>query len=283
MEYTRGMSEPSGASIAGRVWDLARDARGCREVQRALETTDTDEVRAAILSELKGHVWEAVRCPHANHVVQKGIVATRPEASQFIIDELMSGGTSAAGGPSQAARHRYGCRILERLMEHCPPEQVRQLVESLVADTMALSRHPYGNYVMQHLLEHAFADQRHRLIAMLEQHARAAGSDCYARAVVSKALSRGTMEGQMALARALLREPGLLATMARTRHGHVAAKFVLQHFGGSEREEACRRLSADIASIRASRYGRYIAACLEQVAPPDSSHNSLATRPAGSA
>mmetsp|Transcript_39189 Transcript_39189/g.124566 ORF Transcript_39189/g.124566 Transcript_39189/m.124566 type:complete len:406 (-) Transcript_39189:616-1833(-) len=255
-------AQASVASVVGRVWSLARDQHGCREVQRAIETAGSDNARAAIASELCGHVWEAMRCPHANHVLQKCIVAMRPTASQFIIDELLCSGTSGSSGASQAARHRYGCRIIERLVEHCPPSQVSELVEALVSDAVALSRHPYGNYVMQHLLEHGPAAERRRLLKFLEEHASTAGSDCYARAVISKALTHGGREDQVALARALLRQPGLLATMARTRHGHVAAKFVLLHLDGPDREEARRQLAQDLAVIRASRYGRFVAACL---------------------
>jgi len=261
-EHTAELPDPSPASVVSNVWALSREAQGCRQVQKALETARSDEARNAIAAELQGHVWEAMRCPHANHVLQKCIVALRPKASQFIIDELLST-TQGGGGISQAARHRYGCRIVERLVEHCPPGQVSELVEKLVADATALSKHPYGNYVMQHLLEHGPTDQRRRLVASLKENAAAAGSDCYARAVISKALTHGAREDQVALGRALLREPGLLTTMARTRHGHVAAKFVLLHLNGPEQEEARRQLTLDLEVIRASRYGRFVVACLE--------------------
>ena len=115
---------------------------------------------------------------------------------------------------------------------------------------------------MQHLLEHGPPDQGRRLTRMLELHAHTAGSDCYARAVVSKALAHGVHADQVALARALLREPGLIATMARTRHGHTAAKFVLQNLQGADGAEARRQLAAELPVLRASRYGRFVATCL---------------------
>jgi len=256
------------SGFAGQVWRLARDPQGCRDVQRALEISDNNEERAALAFELRGHVWEAVRCPHANHVIQKCITTMKPQASQFIIDELVaSGSPRGLGGASQASRHRYGCRIVERLIEHCPPSQVKRLLDELIVDAMSLCRHPYGNYVMQHLLEHGPADHRQKLTRILEQHAHTVGTDCYARAVVSKALTHGARADQVALARALLREPGLIATMARTRHGHVAAKFALQHLDGADRQEACRQLYKDVAVLRASRYGRFVASCLTQLEP----------------
>mmetsp|Transcript_9604 Transcript_9604/g.19788 ORF Transcript_9604/g.19788 Transcript_9604/m.19788 type:complete len:430 (-) Transcript_9604:392-1681(-) len=260
----------SPASVIGNVWTFARDPQGCRRVQKALDIAGSDEARSAIATELQGHVWEAMRCPHANHVLQKCIVAMRPQAAQFIIDELLST-ASGTGGISQAAKHRYGCRIVERLVEHCPPSQVSELVEKLVADAVALSRHPYGNYVMQHLLEHGQASQRRKLIDLLRQNPSVAASDCYARAVISKALNHGAREDQVALSRAVLQEPGLLTTMARTRHGHVAAKFVLLHLDGPDQDEARRQLIADLEVIRASRYGRFVVACLDATDAPAAS------------
>lgn len=251
--------------VAGHVWSLSREAQGCRQVQQALERAISDEDRQSLASELAGHVWEALRCPHANFVIQKCISTLRPQAAQFIIDEIMRGNASGdrSSGASQAARHRYGCRILERLLEHCPPGQVERLVEEIINDSVSLAKHPYGNYVIQHLLEHGQPDQRRRVTKLLQVNAHSAGSDCYARAVISKALSFGQREDQVALARALLREPGLICTMARTRHGHVAAKFILQNLEVGDREEACRQLSQDAQVLRASRYGRFVAACLE--------------------
>eukprot|EP00425_Heterocapsa_triquetra_P047058 CAMPEP_0195074424 /NCGR_PEP_ID=MMETSP0448-20130528/17536_1 /TAXON_ID=66468 /ORGANISM="Heterocapsa triquestra, Strain CCMP 448" /LENGTH=223 /DNA_ID=CAMNT_0040106677 /DNA_START=15 /DNA_END=683 /DNA_ORIENTATION=- len=212
-------------AVAGYVWKLSRDAEGCRAVQNALEGAGSDQARAVLAAELRGHIWEALRCPHANYVLQKCITTMRPQASQFIIDELQRRGPGAA---TQAARHRFGCRILERLLEHCLPSQVRGLVEALVGDAVSLASHPYGNYVVQHILEHGAPDQQARLAGLFADHVLMLGSDSYASAVVAKALTHGSQEGRVGLAQALLKAPGLLPAMAHTRHGHVAAKFVLQ-------------------------------------------------------
>ncbi|CAE8736692.1 unnamed protein product [Polarella glacialis] len=280
-----GALQPSQHSVlpgvARHVWSLSRDVNGCRKVQNALEAA-TDEDRQALALELEGHVWEAMRCPHANYVIQKCIVTLRPQAAQFIIDEIMRGSGAGCNGASQAARHRYGCRILERLIEHCFPEQVRLIVEELVNDAVSLAKHPYGNYVMQHLLEHGQQEHRRRITKLLQQNAHTAGLDCYARAVISKALSHGQREDQVSLARALLLEPGLICTIARTRHGHIAAKFALQSLDDVDREEAYRQLSQDIEVLRASRYGRFVAACLHGAAPLASGPSSSSLHPRGS-
>jgi len=235
--------------IAGRVWSLSQEAHGCRQVQAALDAAGSDGVREAWAGELRGHVLQASKCPHANHVLQKCIGLLRPAAVQFVIDEML------AGAVSQTARHKYGCRILQRLVEHCPAQQVRPLVETLVPEVGMLSRHPYGNYVVQNLLQRATEDQRHRMVGILAKDIRFLGSEACGCAVVSTALSYAPEADRQTLARSLCDEPGLLVFMACTRHGHVAVLRVLELLEGDERHEASRRLQSEAGALRVSRYG----------------------------
>jgi len=206
--------------ITGRVWRLSRDARGCRKVQQALETATDDEECAAIAAELKGHIWEAVRCPHANHVIQKCIIMLRPRSVQFILDEIMEGPIVF-----QAVRHKYGCRVVQRLVEQCLPDQVHRLAEAILSDAYWLSRHPYGNYVVQHLLEHGMNSQCQRIMESVAANLHGLAWDAHGRSVVNACLFHGPAEGKAVLAHALLQEPFLLKDMSQTRHGRLAARI----------------------------------------------------------
>lgn len=248
-----------GYTCAGRVWSMSQDAAACWEVQKAIESAASDDVRTALAWELRGHVFEALRCPHANHVLQKIIVCARPRMSQFIIDEL----THYPSRIGQAARHKYGCRILQRLLEHCEATQVHHLVDLLITDATALSVHAYGNYVMQHVLEHGSAEQRSRLAKVIEQNVTAIGLDSYGCAVVTAAMSHAGDECRLTLARAILKEPGLLVSLAHARHGHIAVRLVLQALEGAEQESAMSQLQAQSQSLKTSRYGKGVVALLE--------------------
>merc|ERR1711934_683991 len=57
-------------ALIGSVDDLAFDASACRVVQKALEMGESDEAVQLAL-ELQGRVRDAIRSPHANHVIQK--------------------------------------------------------------------------------------------------------------------------------------------------------------------------------------------------------------------
>ena len=48
---------------------------------------------------------------------------------QSIIDEL------APGAAAQAAKHKLGCRVIQRLIENWMPDQVHNLVEAILSDS----------------------------------------------------------------------------------------------------------------------------------------------------
>jgi len=171
---------------------------------------------------------------------------------QFVVDELLSGSVS------QTARHKYGCRIIQRLVEFCPGNQVYRLVECLVPEVGMLSRHPYGNYVVQNLFQHGVDDQRRRMAEALAKEIRFLGSETCGCAVVTAALTYAPYADRQALAKSLLREPGLLVFMACTRHGHTAVLQVLKLLDGDECKEANRRLQSEAGALSVSRYGRLI-------------------------
>mmetsp|Transcript_79575 Transcript_79575/g.233974 ORF Transcript_79575/g.233974 Transcript_79575/m.233974 type:complete len:397 (+) Transcript_79575:62-1252(+) len=245
--------------LAGRVWLLSRESDGCRVVQATLATATSDATREALALELRGHVWQAMRHRHANHVLQKCITTLRPNAIQFIIDELLAKGPA---GTVRVARHAFGCRILQRLFEHCRPTQLSCVADHLLMDVLALSKHVFGNFVLQHLLEYGSDSQQQRLMAELEKNAPELGRDIHSGAVLTKALSSGTQKDQVALAHAIVRDQGALAAMARTRHGSAAAKRLLETVQGGAREEAWRQLAEEAAELRARRYGRSLVAGL---------------------
>jgi len=244
--------------VSGRVWSLSQEAQGCRQVQQALEYAPSDQIRETLALEFHGHIVQACKCPHANHVLQKVILLLPASSSQFIIDELI------VGQVAQIARHKYGCRIIQRLVEQCHANQVQELVESLLKDTTGLSRHPYGTYVVQNILEHGLDEHRRWIVKVVAKDIRVLGAESHGCAVVSAALSYGTDADRLALAQILLREPGLLVFLASSRHGHIAVLRTLDLLVGKELEDARTRLQAEAESLRLSRYGRLVVDVVEQ-------------------
>jgi len=248
--------------LVGRVWRLSRDEKGCRRVQAAVETCAQDrDLQVTLAAELKGHVWEAIRCPHANHVLQCCITALPLEASQFILYEVLQRGPGAA---TQVACHRFGCRVLERVLEGYSHAQLRPLVEEVIAEAVTLGRHTYGNYVLQHALKYGPPDQRQRLYEILDCHLPTLAPDSYGSAVLVRALSTGEVSTRRALARHAAAMPGLVPAMARSRHGPAAMRIVLQLLPADEAmavqqalgEAGCTGTLSKVARSSAARSGR---------------------------
>lgn len=45
--------------------------------------------------------------------------------------------------------HSYGCRVIQRILQYCTPEQVDPIFEELYACANSLFEDQYGNYVIQ--------------------------------------------------------------------------------------------------------------------------------------
>ena len=77
----------------------------------------------------QGHVQQALESPHANHVLQRAINLLAPSSVRFILDELMQ-----CVHPVALARHPFGCRVLQRLIEHFPPEWLEQPLREILQE-----------------------------------------------------------------------------------------------------------------------------------------------------
>ena len=63
--------------------------------------------------------------------------------------------------------HPYGCRVIQRILEHCNPEQTTPILDELHDNTDRLVQDQYGNYVIQHVLEHGSPDDKLGIIALV--------------------------------------------------------------------------------------------------------------------
>jgi len=248
---SRQSSELSSGSadggVFGCVWELSQRSKGCRLVQETLQKA-TDAERCQLAMELTGHVWQAARSACANYVLQKFIQVLRPQACQFIIDEVLSQDAEIL----ELAKHQYGCRILQRLLETCYPEQMEGVVKILLSEATGLIRHSYGTFVMQVIMKFGTEEQRELLGAVLLQMVQLTGDENCAQ-VMHQALQHAPQKATVA--RALV---PYLPQMARGRHSHHAVLCTLQLLDQEELNGAIAILSQKATKLWASRYGRLV-------------------------
>mmetsp|Transcript_28457 Transcript_28457/g.45704 ORF Transcript_28457/g.45704 Transcript_28457/m.45704 type:complete len:532 (+) Transcript_28457:63-1658(+) len=227
------------------IWKLSQDPQGTFDVQRVIEESNEDE-RVNLVSELRGHIYEATQCPHANHVLRK-IITTMPSSTlNFIVLELLSVGET---GILDVARHRYGCRIIEGLLTHFDKDQIGCLVKCLLADALSLCTHMYGNFVIQRILETPGLHGMERLRETVLANLRLLGTNFYGCAVVGKMLRHSDDAKRLSLARAIINVNGLLAAMGRHRLGKETIELVLAMMHGSDRIAVQAQLAAPLLKV----------------------------------
>jgi pumilio RNA-binding family len=64
---------------------------------------------------------KCVKDQNGNHVIQKCIERVPPQLIQFIIDSFI-------GQVYALATHPYGCRVIQRILEHCSETQVSSFI-----------------------------------------------------------------------------------------------------------------------------------------------------------
>jgi len=252
---------PSPRSIAGQVWRVARSKLGSQAIQDALAHAPDDETRRTLASELKGHVWDALCDPRSNEVLQKCICCMSAFDTHFIAIEL------AAGGITKAAKHRYGNRVLEKLLEHHPWRE--DLWEELFNDAVALCTDQYAVHVMIVMFKFAPEGERQRLVQLIVEHAETLASNAYAIALVSQVLGSNERLGKNwpnnpALAMKLWDKPSLIAKMGIWHHGLPLARSLMKHATEDCKSVIYSEVMQQRRELWTSKHGRRLASFVAQ-------------------
>jgi pumilio RNA-binding family len=234
------------AAIRGSVDSLAFEAVGCRVVQMALQV-GTDSDKAAIVAELGGHVRTGMRSPHANFVIQVVVQSMPPHLAEFVAEEL-----TGIGG--EVARHRYGCRIMCRLLKH-PNAKSAALTEEILADARHLCHHAFGHHVIDSVIEHGTMDQRRRVAAVLRAHLLQSSRNRYASYVVERAMKLCSPQDQHAFVAQLLEKSEHLLTLGAHEYGSHVLRTILQ-LPCDNVDEVRGLIRSGADRLQASKYGR---------------------------
>jgi len=189
-------------------------------------------------------------------VVQKCIEVLRPADFQFFMNELMS------DSPVQMALHKFGCRVVIRLLEHGLPGQVHDVAEALMPSTSILAQHAYGNYVLQSMMSYCAPGHRCRIMEALREEIDVMCKSHFGSSVVRAVLAVGSSSERMLLAASIMKSQGLMLHLAQSRRGHAIIKLVVKVLELPERS----RLLTDLAiaeGLSASRYGRSVLQLIE--------------------
>lgn len=237
---------------AARLRNLAfADKALSRAAQLALGDAHGAEA-IALASGMHGHVRAAMRSMYANYVIQKIVEVLPPYSTRFIAQELLGTGR-------EVARHRFGCRVLCRLLEHgsLTDPSLAALIEEVLYDARALSTHAFGNYVLRHSLEFGVPEYRRWVVQSLLADLVLISGNQYGSRVVETAFQVCSSGDQQLLAAELLRDPAQLSALSVNLFGrHVV--LALLRVSGEYKEATAMALRPHVDHLRSSRYGKLV-------------------------
>ncbi|CAE7415670.1 PUM1 [Symbiodinium natans] len=200
----------------------ANESAGCRELQKLLQF-GTWEEQEEILSQLVGNVADVAQSPHGNFVLQHAIRVLSSERLVFVSQELRSWRS-----PKEIAKHKYACRVLERMIEFFPLEHTFYFMKEIVRHTVELSSHAIGNYSVQHCMEYGNVSCRREIATVVLNHIHEFAVDPYGCGVLNKALIHAPQWEQLLMASALAGDDRVFRQMAAMQKGFAATQSLFQ-------------------------------------------------------
>ncbi|DAZ94120.1 TPA: hypothetical protein N0F65_008984 [Lagenidium giganteum] len=253
---------------------LALQVYGCRVIQKAVEVTHVSE-QLALIGELRGHVMKCVIDQNGNHVLQKCIEAAswknRECGSsgrvsgrdiQFIIDAFV-------GHVAALSKHAYGCRVIQRVLEHCECEQIGAIYTEIIEQSRDLVKDQFGNYVVQHVISHGGTEQRNTVMALIFPEIPNWSQHKYASNVVETCLDHATKQEIAQIIELILRcdDSGAscaLLPMMKHMYGNYVVQKLLDRAGSRDRQKIVCVIRHNAEYLKRFTYGKHVLGRLER-------------------
>ncbi|GFZ19857.1 pumilio 3 [Actinidia rufa] len=249
------------SKLLGNVLTLSLQMYGCRVIQKAIEEVDLDQ-KIKMVEELDGHVTRCVRDQNGNHVIQKCIECVPEEHIQFIVSTVFDQVVTLS-------THPYGCRVIQRILEHCrDPKTQSKVMDEVLGSVSMLAQDQYGNYVVQHVLEHGQPHERSTIIKELAGKIVQMSQQKFASNVVEKCLTFGGPSEHQLLVNEMLgltdeNEP--LQAMMKDQFANYVVQKVLETCDDQQRELILSRIKVHLNALKKYTYGKHIVARVEKL------------------
>jgi pumilio RNA-binding family len=247
--------------LYGHVLTLSLQMYGCRVIQKAIEVVDLDQ-KIKMVQELDGNIMRCVRDQNGNHVIQKCIECVPEDAIDFIISTFFDQVVTLS-------THPYGCRVIQRVLEHCEdPNTQQKVMDEILGAVSMLAQDQYGNYVVQHVLEHGKPHERSTIIKELAGNIVQMSQQKFASNVVEKCLTFGGPAERLLLVNEMLgttdeNEP--LQAMMKDQFANYVVQKVLETCDDQQRELILSRIKVHLNALKKYTYGKHIVARVEKL------------------
>ncbi|KAE9620477.1 putative armadillo-like helical, nucleic acid binding NABP, pumilio, RNA binding protein [Lupinus albus] len=247
--------------LVGHVLNLSLQMYGCRVIQKAIEVVDLDQ-KIEMVQELEGNIIRCVRDQNGNHVIQKCIECVPEDAIQFIVSTFFDQVVTLS-------THPYGCRVIQRVLEHCiDPTTQQKVMDEVLGAVSMLAQDQYGNYVVQHVLEHGKPHERSAIIKELAGNIVQMSQQKFASNVVEKCLSFGGPSERLLLVNEMLgstdeNEP--LQAMMKDQFANYVVQKMLETCEDQQRDLILSRIKVHLNALKKYTYGKHIVTRVEKL------------------
>jgi len=253
--------------------------RSCRVIQKAVETLK-DEYLFDLIEEFRGHILQLIEDQNGNHVCQKLIEALTKRSKlssgkgfvygrniEFIIEDVI-------GNITRLSCHPYGCRVLQRILEHCDLPQITLVLDEISKVKHSLLGDQYGHYVIQHVLQYGRVEDREGILNLVLEPGNGIlklSQEKFASNVVEKLLKYGNAEQRSKVLAEMLEE------VENEKEGRICivllmvrdpyANYVVQTSvdvapDGEARQKLLSVLNSNSEKLRSYTYAKHIVAKL---------------------
>lgn len=288
------------------VVDLSFQGYGCRLVQGAIGTLHRDDVSNIVLA-LRGQVLDLILDNNGNHVVQKSIVVVNafasvgadgtekhdscqpeddgscddnPKTPQGIVSCLDHVVDEVTDNMEQLATHPYGCRVVQRLLEHSTGDHKNRVLDSIMSmdSFVSLFNHQYGNYVCQCALDHGRTcdkDAVFEAIMFDENQLIKVSKEKHSSNVVEKMFKNGSFQQRKKIVDKMLNAfvtehhgtVNAAVLMAKNPYGNYVVKTALDVLEvGEQRDRLYNMLLSSFDDLDKSQYAKHIVVRLRSFA-----------------
>merc|ERR1719150_1367601 len=244
--YERKLYDESVFEIMAKALREAANTQDCVTYEQA--TFDTQ----ALLSDLHGHVIEALQHPHANHVIKQLVEIMPTEHIAFVANEL-------AGSAVWAASHAYGCRSVLRLVRHCGAggwagECVDTFFNDILGNASNLCTNEFAKWVLEEFLEHGLPEHQLKIAKALSARLLRNAKDRYASGLIETVLRNCDADVGGELVDKLLQSREAVQSLLRSQFGFYVLRDLA--LSGQHHLKVQQKLLPLAAELQSTKQGR---------------------------
>lgn len=250
-------------AVVDRIPEYTFQMYACRVLQKALERVN-EPLQIKILSKVRHVIHRCMKDQNGNHVIQKAIEKVDPHHIQFIVDTLLNNNHTVY----DMSVDPYGCRVVQRCLEHCTSNQKRPIIEHILERFDEITNNQYGNYVVQHVIQHGTDADRMFIITRISDNLLEYSTHKYSSNVIEKCLMEGSIYHKSLMVGAACYQPEgnmpIVVQMMKDQYANYVVQKMFDQVTPEQRRDLILTVRPHIPVLRQFPHGKHILAKLDK-------------------